>query len=140
MEQDTPVTVTRRVDARALVSETCAVDFPMLFHYDAMDPYAVTATFLVGDGVEVDWVLARDLLADGLHRRTGNGDVVICPSSGAAAAEVELMLSVPEGRARVTLPAETLAAFLQATHHVVPPGSESAYLDLETTIVQLLSH
>jgi hypothetical protein len=57
MPQDAPVTVTRRVDVRPLLSETCDVSFPTLLHFDAMDPYAVTATFLVGDGIEVDWAL-----------------------------------------------------------------------------------
>jgi len=40
---------------------------------------------------------------------------------------------------RVALPAETVAAFLEASHDVVPPGAESEYLDLETTILRLLS-
>src|SRR6476469_703710 len=48
MQECAPVTVTHRVDARLLLSETCDVSFPTLLHYSAMDPYAVTATFLVG--------------------------------------------------------------------------------------------
>jgi hypothetical protein len=128
------------VDARLLVSETCDVSFPTQLHYDAMDPYAVTATFLFGEGLEVEWVLARDLLGDGLHRETGDGDVVLRPSTGASSTEVELTLSVADGHARVTLPADTLAAFLRASHHVVPPGTESEYLDLDTTIMRLLSN
>lgn len=140
MPPDAPVTVTRQLDGRLLLSETCDLRFPTQLHYDAMDPYAVTATFLFGEGFEVEWVLARDLLGDGLHRQTGEGDVVLRPSTGAPSAEVELMLSVPDGHARVTLPAETLAAFLRASHHVVPPGTESEYLDLDTTIMRLLSN
>jgi hypothetical protein len=42
--------------------------------------------------------------------------------------------------ARVTLPAETVAAFLRASHHVVPPGAEPEYLDPDTTIMRLLSN
>jgi len=140
MQECAPVTVTHRVDARLLLSETCDVSFPTLLHYSAMDPYAVTATFLVGHGFEVAWVLARDLLPDGLHRETGDGDVVLRPSTRAAAPEVELMLSVRDGHARVTLPAETLAALLRASHHVVPPGTESQHLDLDTAIMRLLSY
>ena len=140
MPHDAPVTVTRQVDARLLVSDTCDVSFPTQLHYDAMDPYAVTATFLFGEGLEVEWVLARDLLGDGLHRETGDGDVVLRPSTGASSTEVELTLSVADGHARVTLPADTLAAFLRASHHVVPPGTESEYLDLDTTIMRLLSN
>lgn len=140
MPQDVPVTVTRHVDARLLLSETCDVRFPARFHYDATDPYAVTATFLLGDGLEVGWVLARDLLARGLHQQTGDGDVVLRPSTGAAATEVELMLSVPDRHVRLALPADTLSAFLGASHHVVPPGTESDYMDLDAMIMRLLSN
>ena len=140
MPQDGPITVTRRVDARLLLSENCDISFPTQLHYDAMDPYAVTATFLLADDLEVEWVLARDLLGDGLHRQTGDGDVVLCPSTGAVSTEVELVLSVPRGHARVTLPGDSLAAFLRASHHIVPPGTELEYLDLDTTIMRLLSN
>ena len=85
-------------------------------------------------------MLARDLFTRGLHQQTGDGDVVLRPSTGAPNAEVELMLSVPERHVRVTLPAETLAAFLRASHHIVPAGTESDYLDLDATIMWLLSN
>jgi len=139
MPQNSPGTVTRRVDSRLLLSETCDVSFPTQLHYDAMDPYAVTATFLFGDGLETDWVLARELLVDGLQGQTGHGDVMLRPLMGAESTEVELTLSVGGGYARVTLPAGSLAAFLQASHQIVPPGTESRHLDLDTTIGHLLS-
>jgi hypothetical protein len=140
MPHEAPVTVTRRVDARLLLSDNCDFDFPTQLHYDAMDPYAVTATFLLAEDLEVEWVLARDLLGDGLQRQCGDGDVVLRPSTEADSADVELVLSVPRGHARVTLPAETVAAFLRASHAVVPPGAEPEYLDLDTTIMRLLSN
>src|SRR4051812_7308462 len=139
MLKDAPVTVTRRVDARLLLSETCDLTFPTLLRYDVSDPYAVTATFLVGREAEVDWVLARDLLADGLHGRTGDGDVVLGPLTGPGSREVELTLSAPQGVVRLTFPADALATFLEASHQVVPPGSESEFLDIDATIMQLLS-
>jgi hypothetical protein len=139
MSPDSPVTVTRRVDALLLLSEECDITLPAQLHYDAMDPYAVTATFLLADGLEVEWVLARDLLSDGLHRQTGEGDVVLRPSAGAVSTEVELVLTDPMSQARMTLPVETLADFLRASHHLVPPGTESEFLDLDTTILRLLS-
>jgi hypothetical protein len=138
MSQHTPVAVTRQVDARLLLSETCEVVLPAQLHYDAADPFAVTTTFFLGDGFEVAWVLARELLVGGLHQQTGDGDVALRPSTGASGTEVELMLSVPERHARVTLPAEALAAFLRASHDLVAPGTESDYLDLDAMILQLL--
>jgi hypothetical protein len=97
-------------------------------------------TFLLGDGSEVVWVLARDLLVGGLHQQQGDGDAVLRPSIAGCGTEVELILSVPGRHARVTLPAETLATFLLASHDLVPSGTESDYLDLDALILQLLSN
>src|SRR3954453_13721498 len=139
MTQDVPVALTRRFDGRLLLSETREIRLLMQLEYDAMDPYAVTAAFLLADDYEVKWVFARDLLGDGLHRQTGEGDVVVRPKTGGTATEIELMLSVPTGHAQVTLPAETVAAFLEASHDLVPLGAESQHLHLDATIARLLS-
>lgn len=142
MHQDAPATVTRPVDAQLRISDNCSVSFPTQLHYDVKDPYAVTVTFLVDDDEEVEWVFARDLLKDGLHRQAGDGDVMVRPASQghSAEAEVELVLAAPGGHARVMLPAETLAAFLRASHDVVPPGAEPEHLNVETAILQILSN
>src|SRR4029078_13035736 len=47
--------------------------------YDNRDPYAVQASFRTGQGTAVDWVFARDLLADGLMASSGTGDVRVQP-------------------------------------------------------------
>ena len=139
-----PITVTGHVAARLHLSETCQVSFPTLLRYDPKDPYAVTATLHVGADRQVDWVFGRDLLAAGLHQQSGSGDVMLgpveAPVKGASSAEVELILSVRDDIARLTLPAESLAAFLQASHHVVPPGTEGDHLELDATILRLLSN
>ena len=135
-----PLTVTGHVAARLHLSETCRVSFPTLLRYDAKDPYAVTATLLVGEDRQVDWVFGRDLLAAGLRRQSGEGDVVLSPVEDASCTEVELVLSVRDEHARLTMPAESLADFLQASHHVVPPGTELDHLDLDATILRLLSN
>ena len=140
MPQDPPVTVTRQLDARMLLPDTTHVDFLAQLSYDSMDPYAVTATFLCGDGLDVDWVLARDLLADGLRRPAGDGDVILRPSTGQASTEVELILSAPNGQALLSLPKDGLAAFLRASHHEVPPGTESERLDVDAALAQILSN
>ena len=129
MPQEAPVTVTRRVHARLLSSDTCDIDVPTQLHDDAVDPYAVTATFLLAEDLEVEWVLARDLLGDGLQRQSGDGDVVLRPSTGADSTDVELVVSVPRGHARVTLPAETVAAFLRrATPSCRPAPSRNTWI------------
>ena len=141
MPQDAPATPTRLVDGRLLLSDNCSIDIWTRLHYDAQEPYAVTVTFLLDEAHEVEWVLARDLLGNGLHGRAGEGDVMLRPIPVAISTEVELMLlAVTGAHARVTLPAEAVAAFLRASHHVVPPGAETEHLNLETTISQLLSN
>jgi anti-anti-sigma regulatory factor len=139
MTQDVPVVVTRRFDGRLLLSETREARLLTQLDYDAMDPYAVTATFLLDDDNKVKWVFARDLLSDGLHRKTGEGDVMVRPKTGGTATEIELILSVPTGHAQVTLPAQTVAAFIEESHDLVPLGAESQYLHLDATIERLLS-
>ena len=54
-------------------------DIPVVaeLRYSAQDPLAVEALFDDGTPDPVRWVSARDLLAAGLDRRTGDGDVVI---------------------------------------------------------------
>ncbi|MFE9404718.1 SsgA family sporulation/cell division regulator [Streptomyces sp. NPDC006530] len=52
---------------------------PLLFRYRATDPYVVEAVFGPED-TDVTWVFARDLLAAGMHAKTGDGDVTIRPS------------------------------------------------------------
>lgn len=47
--------------------------------YSTKDPYAVTAVFNPGGSQSVEWILARDLLADGLISESGEGDVRMWP-------------------------------------------------------------
>ena len=47
--------------------------------YSSRDPYAVQASFRTGHDSTVDWVFARDLLADGLVDSAGTGDVRVQP-------------------------------------------------------------
>jgi hypothetical protein len=140
MPHHAPATIIRWVDAGLLLSEDCVVTFAAQLCYDTRDPYAVTATFFPGDGLEVAWVLARDLLVGGLDHQIGDGDAVVRPLIRGCGTEVELELSIPGHHARVTFPAETLNSFLRASHDLVPLGTESDYLDLDALILQLLSN
>lgn len=139
MLQQALATVTCQVEARLLLSDSADIGLPTRLHYDATDPYAVTATFRLHDGQEVEWVLGRELLGGGLHRPSGEGDVLVRPSTRGGVPEVELVLSVPPTDARLMLPAETVAAFMRASHQVVPPGAETHHLDVGAAILHILS-
>src|SRR6185312_13588345 len=99
--------------------------------YDSRDPYAVQASFRTGHGTAVDWVFARDLLADGLMASSGTGDVRVQPMP-TDATRIELELNSPSGHALFTTCAQTLGEFLDRTYESVPrrpstPGSTSTW-------------
>lgn len=88
--------------------------------YQADDPFAVTMKFHAG-GAVATWIMGRDLLAEGLSRPSGRGDVRLRPNAGRT-----LVLELVSDR-HVTvfrLPAATLRKFLDATYRLVPPGTE----------------
>jgi hypothetical protein len=107
--------------------------------YSSQDPYAVQASFVTGDDQSpVEWVFGRDLLADGLFNESGDGDVRVRPHR-AHANRVELELTSPSGYALFVTNATRLAEFLDRTFELVPPGTEYAWLDLDSALTHLLS-
>jgi len=88
--------------------------------YRSEDPFAVTMKFHAGGSVAT-WVMGRDLLAEGMSMRAGDGDVRLRPLSSRV-----LMLELISDQ-HVTvfrLPSLTLRKFLDAAYRLVPPGSE----------------
>ena len=81
----------------------------------------------LADDLEVEWVLARDLLGDGLHRQTGDGDVVLRPSTGAVSPEDE---DAPSRRTAMNTPRpreDVDSLHIAVTTSVsLPSGSKSA--------------
>ncbi len=107
--------------------------------YDPADPFAVEATFRAADEA-ISWVIARDLLHDGLLAEAGVGDVRVWPQAwqDGVLDLVLIELRSPDGQATLAIDAADLEAFLRRTLDVVPRGCESAYLDLDTVIDRLL--
>jgi len=116
-------------------------------YYSCHDPYAVKMAFHVGTDEPVEWVLARDLLAAALHCREGIGDVQAWPSAassdqgGAAAGQKILNIAMrsPFGHAQFEASAAAIEAFLARTYQLVPDGQESAHLDFDAELAELLS-
>lgn len=84
-------------------------------------------------GVPRAWVLSRDLLADGLLRPSGDGDVYIQPAS---ATEVDICLSSPSGEATLRFAHDDLLDALDATWQVCERGSEC--IDFDAALASLL--
>ncbi|MET9001184.1 SsgA family sporulation/cell division regulator [Amycolatopsis sp. NPDC004169] len=107
---------------------------PAELEYDTLDPYAVAVVLHAGPSA-VRWLFGRDLLADGLLARCGDGDVRIGPAGDPALVVVEL--SSPDGAAVLEAPAKEIAAFLDQTYDVVPAGSESDWFDFDEEMAKL---
>lgn len=106
--------------------------------YDSADPYAVRGDFCL-DGQIVRWVFARLLLRAGLYEPTGEGDVRVRPwldNQGRAVLVVELCS--PDGSAAMQAPASHVATFLRRTEALVPLGTESAHVEFDSVLRQLL--
>jgi hypothetical protein len=120
-----------------LVSEH-PVPVEVELRYDTRDPFAVYALFEPEGARAVQWILSRDLLADGLIVRTGEGDVRMWPAPDDA--EMVLIEFVtPKGQARFEALAQDVADFLDTTYEVVLPGDEDKWFDFDHEIQRMIA-
>ncbi len=111
--------------------------FPVLAHlgYDAADPFALTVVFSHDGRVLARWTLDRQMVADGLTRPVGIGDVRLRPESHGMWDELRIELlgdDRPDGdrhRAVVFVWAAAVESFLNETYAVVRPGREQVSVD-----------
>jgi hypothetical protein len=122
-----------------LAPHTPAVPVKVELRYDTRDPYAVIAAFRTGRAGWVEWVYARDLLADGLIAEVGMGDVRIRPSVEDPES-VLIELNSPSGYAMFEASAQELADFLDRTYDVVLPGNEHLWVDVDDALTRLIPH
>jgi hypothetical protein len=114
-----------------------AVDTVIL--YDSVDPYAVTLSFEVGLPEKVEWIFARNLLADGLISRSGEGDVVIYPQELAPANTI-LEVTSPFGQATFIVESRVFFEFLDTSYKIVPMSQEAdlVYAGMDGELAELL--
>jgi hypothetical protein len=125
-----------------LVAENEGVPLVASLYYSAEDPYAIRIAFHAGLDEPIEWVLGRELLAQGLSDREGLGDVQVWPSAApqdsVPGGVLNLELFSPSGHAHFEAPAIELEEFLHRTYQVVPIGRESEYIDMDTELSALL--
>jgi Streptomyces sporulation and cell division protein, SsgA len=153
MSGSSSTTISAELGLRLVVPQQTIVPLVASLYYSGSDPYAVRMAFHVGTDEPVEWIFARDLLAAGIKTRQGEGDVRVWPAAescapaddpdftGAAGAEgavLNIELSSPFGRAHFEAPARAMSAFLQRTYQIVPAGQESAHIDIEAELDDLL--
>jgi hypothetical protein len=156
MNRSSSTTVSAELGLRLVVPQQTIVPLVASVYYSGTDPYAVRMAFHVGTDEPVEWIFARDLLAAGIESQQGEGDVQVWPSAASCAEDGELdvigsaetqgtggkvlniELSSPFGQAHFEAPAEAMSAFLQRTYKIVPAGTESSFIDIETELNDLL--
>jgi Streptomyces sporulation and cell division protein, SsgA len=121
-----------------LVTADDSVPVPADLRYDPADPFAVTVCLRAHGSPEVEWVVAREVLAAGLRTPAGDGDLGVWPSTSDGDEVVCLSLSSPDGRALLYGPQDDVALFLTRTYAAVPPGRESSFLDIDGLVERLL--
>lgn len=111
------------------------------WRYDPADPWAVTVVFTdpwVNDGAVPMWWFARELLAAGLHRPAGMGDVQLWPAYDILLPVVVMRLSSPDGESVLTVQSADVERFLARTYAWVPAGDEARFVDVDAAVARLL--
>ena len=147
MMNSSSTTVSAELGLRLVAAEQAVVPLVESLHYSGSDPYAIRMAFHVGTEDPVEWIFARDLLADGLMTPEGDGDVLIWPSSPVIGPDgqtdgplsvLNIKLSSPFGEAHFEAPAEAIANFLDRTFRIVQMGKESQVIDIDAELNSLL--
>ncbi|MFF3920728.1 SsgA family sporulation/cell division regulator, partial [Streptomyces sp. NPDC001852] len=111
----------------------------MRLRYEPADPYVVRAAFFVHSDEPVEWVLGRDLLADGLEGSAGYADVRIWSAADRGDPTMYIALRSRAGTALVEVPLHDVKTFLERTEALVPRGTESERIDWDAELAYLLS-
>ncbi|MFJ1608532.1 SsgA family sporulation/cell division regulator [Streptomyces sp. NPDC088253] len=133
-------TVVRGLPVRLVVSHEMSFSASMRLQYEPSDPYAVRAAFTVaGSDETAEWIIGRDLLADGLEGPTGEGDIRLWPAEEHDVSDLYILLNPPAGTALLKAPAQEIKAFLQEAEAVVPRGAEPGRIDLDALLAHLIA-
>jgi hypothetical protein len=122
------------VEFALVVAQAEPVRVSSHLRYDVDDPYAVCVSFEAGSSEHIDWTFARELLQDGLQQASGEGDVKVWTHGPHAC----FALCSPSGRAVLEASADSIRSFLDRTYALVPVGTESAFVDVDGELSQLL--
>lgn len=126
----------------AAVTEMILVSDPALpavhaeFRFRSDDPFAVQLLLSIDQSPAITWVFGRDLLLEGVRGPAGMGDVQIFPVHDGTVIE----LRSGDQSARLLTHTADLIDFLDRSVELVPAGSESAYVSIESDLRNLPIH
>lgn len=132
------VTVSAELGLSLVVPEHGAVPLVASLDYCADDPYAIKMSFHVGTDEPVEWIFARELLAEGLETPVGDGDVKVWPDASPEDDILNIALSSPFGEAHFEAPLSSTGEFLRSTYGIIPAGSEGDFIDIDSELDELL--
>ncbi|MFH9133252.1 SsgA family sporulation/cell division regulator [Streptomyces sp. NPDC017524] len=131
--------VERELELKLVLSPERSIPVPARLTYRTDDPYAVHIAFHIGSESPVHWTFARELLVEGVFRPCGHGDVRIWPTKVAGRGVICVALTSPDGNALLEMNSAAVAAWVERTLRVVPPGSESDRLGIDEALAELLA-
>ncbi|MEU2717693.1 SsgA family sporulation/cell division regulator [Streptomyces sp. NPDC007205] len=131
-------TISQATRVRLTAAFNQQISVPVILRYSSTDPLAVHVDFpalVSSDGTDMTWSFDRGLLANGLCRPTGIGDVRIWPS-GRVYTIIEFRSS--EGRAFAKFDTAALIRFLLRSYVLVEHGKEDMGPAIEGGLATLL--
>ncbi len=131
------LTTSGRLQTRAWLPGCRPIPLTIAFRYDSRDPWAVCLVLNAGASGTVEWYFARDLLASGLYRKAGLGDVQVQPESVAGAHVVRVTMKSRGGFLHVQIPARDVLSFVRRTEAMVGFGTEYQHLPIDGIVRRL---
>jgi hypothetical protein len=107
--------------------------------YCVDDPYAVSLGVRTRHDRWIEWLVARDLVVEGLDRAAGEGDVRMSPQVVQGYEIVEIEICSGDGRAVLEVDRDLLRHFVESSIELVALGDESAYINLDGEIAKITS-
>lgn len=132
-------TVMQEVTVQLVISRTYSLSMCMNLRYEPADPYVVRADFFTDADEPTEWVLGRDLLADGLRGSAGCGDIRIWSAVSRGDQGMYITLGSPAGTALLEVPVQDVRTFLENTEALVPRGTESGHIDWDLELANLFA-
>ncbi|MFD6922442.1 SsgA family sporulation/cell division regulator [Streptomyces sp. NPDC059944] len=114
------------------------VSLNVTWRYSAQQPFAVVMT-VRETALIAEWSLSREQLLKGLRQHEGSGDVAVWPSTRHAGEDViRIRLGAPPSLAVIEIERQPLTAWLQETLKLIPAGTETDFLRLDSVISRIL--
>ena len=89
--------VSTRLELRLIVPGGPSLPVLAGLRYAADDPWAVRVAFHTGETDVIEWLFARELLADGVVASVGEGDIRVWPALSDGERVVCLSMASPSG-------------------------------------------